>query len=159
MRIICFFLLLVAALLCAVQGGTQVGSQAPGSPEIAVKPLSAELTRFTRPIRVGPPQRAIEYQKALVFKVEVDRQQFDSLPPDIEPFLYIGNQEYRIFHIDRHDDRKNLTLTFHIRNWEKLTDGAPIVLTIDHGAPIRDAAKFRQRGGPRFEKSMIVDKT
>jgi len=158
MNITCQSVLMLAVVLCAVQSGAQVSSQKPVSPEVDIKPLSAELTRFERPIRIGPPKRAIEYQRALVFKVQVDRQQFDSLPPDIEPFLYIGGEESRIFHVDRRDDRKELILTFHIRNWEKLEDGAPIVLTIDHGAPIRDPEKFRRRGGPRFSKSMIVEK-
>jgi hypothetical protein len=158
MNTTCQSVLLLAVVLCAGQSGGQVSPQKLVSPEVALKPLSAEVTRFEHPIRIGPPNRAIEYQRALVFKVQVDRQQFDSLPPDIEPFLYIGPEEYRIFNIDRRDDRKELILTFHIRNWEKLVDGAPIVLTTDHGAPIRNQEKYRRLGGPRFSKSTIVEK-
>lgn len=126
--------------------------------EVPFRIVSAEVTRFEKPIRIGPPKRAIEYREALVLKLRVDRERFDSLPPDIEPFLYVGPNEYRIFHIDRHDKRKHLVLTCHLRNWEKLTDRSPMVLTIDHGAPIRSPKDFDRAGIPRYRKKMIVDK-
>jgi hypothetical protein len=126
-------------------------------PEVEVKPLSAKLERFDKPIRMGAGKRMLEYQEALVLQLQVEREQFDSLPPNIAPFLYIGGHEYRVFRIERRDGRTELMLTFHIRNWEKLEEEAPIVLTIDHGAPIREPERFMRREGPRFSKSMIQD--
>ncbi len=127
--------------------------------EVEIKILSAELTRFEKPIKIGTGERAIEYQEALVLKGEVNGAAFDALPPSIEPFLYIGRHEYRMFHIDRKEKRKELILTFHIRNLQELADNAPVVLTIDHGAPLRNPKKFEGRDDlPRFSKKMIVDK-
>lgn len=126
--------------------------------EVPLQLVSAEITKFKEPVRIGPQGRAIEYREALVLKVAVDRDTFDSLPPDIEPFLYIGRSEYRIFHIDRPGQGKELVLTFHIRAWDALEDGAPVVLTIDHGAPVRHPEAFSHREGPRLYKKMIIDK-
>lgn len=131
--------------------------QAPFATEVAIELLSAEVIRFAQPIRIGVGERSIEYQEALVLKGQVDRAQLDSLPPSIEPFLYIGRNEYRIFQIDRDDDRRELMLTFHIRDWENLPDGASVVLTIDHGAPVRDPERFTRPGVARFSKQLIVD--
>ena len=146
------------AALWAAQGFAQ--SQDPKMPsrEVKTKLLSTEVTKFDKPFRLGVGKRAITYQEALVLKVQVDRKEFDSLPPSIEPFLYVGRSEYRIFHIDRRASRDQLTLTFHVRNWEKLEDKAPMVLTIEHGAPARDAKRFAGPEFPRFDKRKIVDK-
>jgi hypothetical protein len=153
-----FVLMFLTITLCAGQSCAHTASEQPISPQVGVKLLSAEVTRFDKPIRIGVGKRAIEYQEALVLKVLVDREKFDSLPPSMEPFLYIGRYEYRTFHIDRNDRRKELILTFHVRNREELEDGAPVVLTIDHGGPIRDPERFIRRDTPRFAKGMIVDK-
>lgn len=126
--------------------------------EVAFKPLSAEVTRFEQPIRIGPPNRAITYDEALVFQVQVKRAEFDGLSPGIEPYLYIGANEYHIFHIDREDESPELRLTFHIRNWESLENGAPMVLTIDQGGPIRDPKRYSGRGFQPFDREMILDK-
>jgi hypothetical protein len=126
--------------------------------EVPLQLLSAEITKFKEPVRIGEQGRAIEYREALVLKVTVDRDRFDSLPPDIEPYLYIGRSEYRVFHIDRAGQGKDLILTFHILAWDALEDGAPVVLTIDHGGPVRHPEAFSHREGPRFHKKMIVDK-
>lgn len=128
------------------------------SPDVDVTFVSAEIIRFPAPIRLGVGPTAIDYQEALVVKVRVDRQAFDALPPSMDPYLYIGRREFRIFHIDRAENRNDLTLTFHIQNWTQLDDGAPFVLTIDHGAPLRDPGRYARAVGPRFNRSSIVDK-
>ena len=150
--------LLLAAVCGAQQSLARQSQRRPTLREVPLKVLSVELVRFEKPIRIGPPKRAVEYREALVLRAEVDKQTFDNLPPDIEPYLYIGEQEYRIFNIDRQDNRKELTLTFHVVNWQQLADGGAIVLTTDHGAPKNNPERFERRTVPRFNKSMITDK-
>jgi hypothetical protein len=153
--------ILVMFLLLALYGGngaTQPPTPRPVSPEVDVTFVSAEIIRFPAPIHLGAGPTAITYQEALVLKLRVDRRAFDALPPSMDPYLYIGGREVRIFHIDRDESRNDLTLTFHIRDWTQLTEGAPFVLTIDHGAPVRDPDRFARVVGPRFSRQLIVDK-
>jgi hypothetical protein len=152
--------IIVMFLLIAVYGGDGTAQSATTkvSPDVDVTLLSAEIMRFPAPIRLGAGPTAIAYQEALVLKLRVDRQTFDALPPSMEPYLYIGRREFRIFHIDRVDNRNDLTLTIHIQDWKELDDGAPLVLTIDHGAPVRDPGRYARVVGPRFNRSLVVDK-
>jgi hypothetical protein len=144
---------LLATLLLTVVTNAQ---QRSGPREVNFKVVSAAVTRFDKPIRIGVGKRVTEYQEALVLKLEVNREEFDSLPPDIEPYLYIGTSEYRVYHIDRKDDRSNLILTFHVRDWQRLQEGALMVLTTEHGGPVRNPDKFRREGGVRFSKALIT---
>ncbi len=148
----------LAGLIFALLAGVAAGQNIPRATEVPVKLVSAEIRKFESPVRVGPAARAFEYREALVLKVAVDRAAFDSLPPDIEPYLYVGRNEYRIFHIDRTAQGKDLVLIFHVQKWETLEDGAPVVLTIDHGAPIRDPERFLRQQAARFYKKLVVDK-
>jgi len=149
----------VIMLLCiAIYGSDGMAQPANMKPDVDVTFVSAEIIRFPQPIRLGTGPSALAYQEALVLKLRVDRQAFDSLPPSMDPYLYIGRREFRIFHIDRVDSRNDLTLTFHIEDWTQLDDGAPYVLTIDHGAPVRDPGRYARVVGPRFSRSVIVDK-
>jgi hypothetical protein len=120
--------------------------------------VSAELQHFPKAIRIGAGPQAIEYQEALVLKLRADRKQVDSFPPDMQPFLYIGREEFRIFHEERNDERPDLVLTVHVPNWDKLQEGAPLVLTILHGGPARNPEKFVRPNTPRFTRRIIVDK-
>jgi hypothetical protein len=123
-----------------------------------IQVVSAELHRFPKPIRIGVGPGAIEYQEALVLKLRADRKQLDSFPPDMQPYLYIGREEYRIFNEERNDERPDLVLTVHVRNWERLPEGAPLVLTILHGGPARNPDKFVRPGTPRLSRRLILDK-
>ena len=76
----------------------------------------------------------------------------------MQPFLYIGREEYRIFHEERNDERPDLILTVHVRNWDKLQEGAPLVLTIVHGGPARNPEKFVRTNTPRLSRRLILDK-
>jgi hypothetical protein len=147
---------LIIALLCAHSSFASVSQQRPGPREVTFKIVSAEVTRFEKPVRIGVGKRAIEYLEALVLKVQVSRDEFDSLPPDIAPFLYIGRRDYRIFHIDRQDQSRELVLTFHVRNWQQLEEGGLMILTTEHGGPVREPEKFRRREGLRYSKSLIT---
>src|SRR5262245_18778624 len=152
---------IVILFLILVVCGTDILAQpvmTKVSPDVDVTFVSAEIIRFAAPIRLGTGPAAIAYQEALVLKLRVDRQVFDALPPSMDPYRYIVRREFRTFHIDRVDGRNDLTLTFHIPNWTQLDDGAPYVLTIDHGAPVRDPGGYARRAGPRFNQSVIVDK-
>jgi hypothetical protein len=155
-QVLCRYAL--AGLIFAFLAEVAAGQNISRITEVPVKLLSAEIRKFETPVRVGPAARAVEYREALVLKVAVDRDTFDSLPPDMEPYLYIGRSEYRLFHIDRTGQGKDLVLTFHIQKWEALEDGAPVVLTIDQGAPIRDPERFLRKQVQRFSKKMVVDK-
>lgn len=139
-------------------GAAQPAAPKPTTAEVDVTFSSAEIIRFPAPIRLGAGATMIVYQEALVLKLRVDRRTFDALPPSMDPYLYIGSREFRIFQIDRDDNRDDLTLTFHIRDWTQLAEGAPLVLTIDHGAPLRDPNRFARVAGPRFSRQLIVDK-
>lgn len=128
----------------------------PRKREVNFSIVSAEVTRFDKPVRIAVGKRAIEYQEALVLKLQVNRDEFDSLPPDIEPFLYIGTSEYGIFHIDRKDESRELGLTFHVRDWQRLQENSLMVLTTEHDGPIRNPEKFRRREGTRFSRNLIT---
>lgn len=146
------------AVGATMENAAQEPPKKPRVTEIPFKIVSLEATRFEKPIRLGPAKRASEYGEALVLKIQVDREEFDALPPDIEPFLYVGATELHMFQIDRQDERKELILTFHLREWEKIADGTPMVLTIDHGAPIREPRRFATASTVRLSKQAIVDK-
>lgn len=148
-------LLLMVVILFLAVAERVTAQQRVDSAEVPIRIVSAQSTRFDKPIKIGPPKRAIEYREAVVLTLEVDRDAFDSLPPSMEPFLYIGRNEYHIFAVDRQDNRRTLLLTFHIRNWTQLRDNSPMVLTIDHDAPIRNPQRFERQQGPRLNKTII----
>jgi hypothetical protein len=150
---VCLMLLVFAG----VSMGREISSKTRIT-ELPFKIISAEETKFEKSVHIGTGIRNMDYREALVLKVVVNRDAFDSLPPNIEPFLYIGSHEYHIFHIDRDDQKRDLILIFHIPKWNQLEEGAPVVLTIDQGAPIRNPENFVRRKGPRFYKKMIVNK-
>ena len=108
-------LLAFASSIVLIVGGARAGQGDTDNSietritEVRVQLLSAEITRFQRPLREGVNKRGVEYREALVLRVAVEREAFDSLPPNIEPFLYVGRNEYRVFHIDR-DDQQRLDL-------------------------------------------------
>jgi hypothetical protein len=155
-------LVIVTVLLSFAIHGRDGAAQPPAPKrtpaQVDVTFISAEILRLPAPIRIGVGTRTIEYQEALVVKLATDRRAFDALPPSMEPYLYIGAREYRIFQIDRDDTRSDLVLTFHIRDWTQLVDGTPFVLTVDHGGPVRDPDRFGRPSGPRFSRQLIVDK-
>ncbi len=125
---------------------------------LKIDSVSTEIVKFDTAITRGPGKRAITYQEALVLSLIVDKEEYDNLPPSIEPFLYIGQYEYRIFNVNPSKTRDNLVLTFHILDWDKLKDNSTIILTIDHGGPIRDVKKFLDENPPRFLRRMVIDK-
>lgn len=155
-------LFLAAAALAACPGRQETGtgepaSQPPRPPrEVPFELISTELNRFRTPPRAGAARDVPGHREALVFKLRVDRDRYDGLPPDIEPFFYVDGLEMRTFAIDRPERGEELILTFHAPQWGQLPDSAPMVLTTEHGAPIRDPKRFE--GAPKFDRRMIVDR-
>ena len=146
---------LVACSTLALTGSQPPPRQRPPR-EVPFQLVSAEITQFKPAIRAGQDARGAGYDQALVLTLRVNRDQYDALPPNIEPFLYVGLYEMRTFRIDRPEGSRELTLVFHARDWNQLRDGAPMVLTTDHGAPAREPRRFA--GAPRFARSTIVDR-
>lgn len=127
--------------------------EAPAS-NLPFEVVSAQVDRFEKPIHLGPPGRASEYQKALVLVLAVDTEVLDSLPPSIEPFLYVGSEELRIYSV-RFASGDRQELEFHVPDPKGLEDGAPMVLTIEHGAPIRQPDRFVDSKTPRFREEWM----
>ncbi len=146
---------LVACSALAMAGGQPPPRQRPPK-DVPFRLVSAEIMRFKPAIRAGDAARGAGYDQALVITLRVNRDQYDALPPSIEPFLYVGTNELRTFRIDRQEGSRELTLVFHARNWDRLQDGAPMVLTTEHGAPARDPKRFA--AAPRFARAAVVDR-
>src|SRR5687768_1772822 len=133
-------LFLAAVTLAACPGREETGTGRPASRppqqprEVPFELISTELNRVRTPPR-SPARDVPSYREALVFKLRVDGERYDGLPPDIEPFFYVGGLEMRTFAIDRPERGKELILTFHAPQWDQLPDSAPMVLTTEHGAP------------------------
>lgn len=113
----------------------------PGQQPIPINPIvrdiELKMVKFDKPVRVGYGKEARFYTEALEILLTVDPY----LERDIEPFLYIGKVEIRGHETMRH--KKALTLIFSVFEQEKLSEGACINLTIDHGAPIRNSELHR----------------
>lgn len=163
-----FTLLTLGALLagCQATGEGQRATRDPGgalqkpSKDVPFRLLSLEATRFERPVRIGPGKRAITYGEALVIRLSVAERDYDGVPPDVEPFLYVGARELRTHRIDRpkggERGSRRLVLTFHVPEWQSLEDGAPMVLTAHHGRPIREPRRYE--GAIPFRVAQIVDR-
>lgn len=148
-------LLVTAGAVLLLSPGRALAQPAPAAapPTTAdVQVVSAEIQRFPKPIQTAAASAG--YDQALVLRLRADKKTVDSFPPSMQPFLYIGREEYRIFQEDRNDDRPDLILTVHVPGWDRIPEGAPMVLTILHGAPDR----LVRPGTSRFSRKFIVDK-
>ncbi len=150
-------LALLALMVPVWQSAAQVETAARSPNEVPLEVVAADIRRLDKPVIMGVGERAIRYGEALVLTTTVDRKAMDALPPSMEPFLYIGGREYRIFEVRRGPEEGKLHLIFHIPDWNILQDGAPMVLTIEHQAPLREPERFLRRDVPRFDKSLVTD--
>jgi len=118
--------------------------------ELPFKIVSASVDTF------DPPQRTRQgrYTQALVLQLEVKRDDWTGLPPDIAPFLYIGNHELRPF--ANVLDGKRVVYTFHDPDWQQLQGGELMVLTTRHGDPILHPETYK--GYPRYDPRLITKK-
>jgi hypothetical protein len=108
---------------------------------------SAVVQKFARPL----PSRKGAYREALVVRVEALTSDLDAMPPALVPYLYIGNHEL-LPHASAVDGDV-MVLTFHDPAWQSLQDGAPMVLTVRSGDPIRNPDRYRNY--PRFDPGII----
>ena len=146
---------LIACAALASAGGQPPPSQRPPR-EVPFRLVSAEIMRFKPAIRAGQGARGGGYDQALVFTLGVSRERYDALRPNIAAFFYVGSYEMRPFRIERPEGSRELTLVFHARDWDRLRDGAPMVLTTEHGAPARDPRRFD--AAPKFTRAAVVDR-
>ena len=143
---------LIATVLSLILGTAAMAADAQPAPprELPVRIASAAVQKFERPMQ----NRKGRYQQALVLRIQADRRTWESLPPSIETFLYIGTHELRPMSTDL--GRETVTLTFHDPDWQELKGGEPMVLTTEHGDPIHQPEKYA--GHPRFDPKVIGEK-
>ena len=147
---------LLAASATAAAAQPPAG-RAPG-PEVPFELLSAQVVTFPEPRRIGAGPSALSMERALLVTVQARRAVYDGLPPDIEPFLYIGRRELRTFDIDRSGTPDLLRITFYTPDTAALEDRAPMVLTLEHGRPLREPEHYTRRQDlPRFSNDLMKD--
>jgi hypothetical protein len=147
-------LVVMAGLLLIWCGrlGAQPRQAPPTTADVQI--VSAEVQRFAKPVRLD--SRSPEYDQALVLTLRADERQVDAFPPSLQPVVLIGRDEYRIFREDR-VERQQIVLTVHVPQWNRLEEGAPVILTVAQG-PDRNVDRLVRPGTPRFSRKLIVDK-
>lgn len=115
--------------------------------EVAFRVVTAEVQRFERVL----PSRKGEYREALVLRIEAAVADYEALQPAKEAFLYVGRHELRP--IDFQWGKERVVVTFHDPAWRELRGGEPMVLTTEHGEPLRNPQKFGR--ALRFSRDMI----
>ncbi len=119
--------------------------------EVPFTVVSTRNVRFPQPLQLNGPRTPMGekgLEAAFMVQVEVAVAQYDSLPPSIEPFLYIGRRELRTYAVERLPGGKTLFVTYYLPGTADATTfdfGAPMVITIEHDRPIREAARYRGR--------------
>ncbi|MEO8378370.1 MAG: hypothetical protein ABI779_01780 [Acidobacteriota bacterium] len=142
---------LIATLLSMTIATVALAQKETAPPrELPVSILSATVQTFDPPM----PSRNGRYEQALVLRLEAERGLWESLPPSVETFLYIGTHELLPIATDL--DRDRVVLTFHDPDWKSLQGGETMVLTVDHGDPIFDSGKYA--GYPKFDPKIISEK-
>lgn len=146
--------------LAAAPAATQP-RPARSAAEVPFKFVSAEAQRFEPPLQVGGP-KAPGLRQAFLVTLEVDLKTWSALPPSVEPFLYVGALELRPFKSQPSPDGRKLTIAYYSADADaglRLADEAPMVLTMEHGAPARDPKRFETRPeGARFRKELFTDR-
>lgn len=154
--VVASMLLLMLAMIPV--GYSQVDAKQKPLTVVPFEIVSAEITRFEKPVNLSVGKRKLEYQEAVVLTLQISKKDYEALPPSIEPFLYIGDKEYRIYSVQQAQQKNRLTLTFHIRDWQEVSDQTPMVITIMQSGPIRNPEIFKELKTPVLDKKMIVDK-
>ena len=94
--------------------------------EPVLRSVELEMVTFEEPLRVGYGEGAVHYTQALAFHLAVDPY----VERDIEPFLYVGEAELRVYTIVR--TAELFHLTFYAFEPDLLEDEAAIVVTTEH---------------------------
>lgn len=148
------FLLVILSFSCVLFLGPatfassqNARGQLPDEPP--VRDVQLRIVDFDKPQRKGYGEGAVIFNRALEIKLDVGPYQ----EMGIEPFLYIGTHEIRGHDIDRRKDG-SMIKTFLDPRFADLQDGAAIILTNDHGRPIRDEA-MRRRAKFRYYRKHV----
>ncbi len=150
---------LIAMATVLVMGASIASAQPPTKGptlEVPFQIESMEIHRFDPPIRIGSGERGLTYGEALVITLLVTVEDYDGLPPSVEPFLYVGDVELRTFRILRDEEGRTLRVVFHARDWDRLENRSPMVLTADHVAGPKAFERLLRI--ERFEAEAVVDK-
>lgn len=130
----------------------------PVATEVPFAVVSAKSVRFAEPLQLGGPRATRAEQRldrAYLIRVEVPVAAYDALPPSIEPFLYIGRRELRTYSVERSEGAKTLFVTYYLPgavDSASFDVGAPMVITTEHGRPLREASLYRSRSDlPMFQ--------
>ena len=146
----------VAVVLGAGLATAQPTTESKRPLEVPFQIESMEIHRFDPPIRIGSGERGLTYGEALVITLVVTVEDYDGLPPSVEPFLYVGDVELRTFRILRDEEGRTLRVVFHARDWDRLENRSPMVLTADHVAGPKAFERLLRI--ERFEAEAVVDK-
>lgn len=148
------FALSLAATLALLLPGALPAQTAPLkriASEVPFTVVSTRNMRFPKPLQLKGPRAPMGekgLESAFLVRVEVAAAQYDGLPPSMEPFLYIGRRELRTYAVERPPGGKTLFVTYYLPGTADATTfeiGAPMVITIEHDRPIREAARYRGR--------------
>lgn len=155
--------LVLLAVLAACLAATATAQVRPAPVrDLGFDVVSAGAARLARPLQLGGPrlsrtERRID--QVYLVRVAVSAAAYDALPPSIEPFLYIGAQELRTYAIERPVKGDRMLVTYYVEGDGAALArevGAPMVLTIEHGRPQRDQARYRLRTDlPRFQAGWL----
>ncbi|MBP6749303.1 MAG: hypothetical protein KA144_06655 [Xanthomonadaceae bacterium] len=146
--------LALLALLCAAASLSAQNRPTPLRPvatEVPFAVVSAGQSRFAQPLQLGGPRGTRAEQRldqAYLIRVEVPVAAYDALPPSIEPFLYIGRRELRTYSVERTENGKTLFVTYYLPGAVDAAGfevGAPMVITTEHGRPLREPSLYRSR--------------
>lgn len=144
------YLVCVACLLAVSQ---PIAAAPQGDPELpdspSVRSIKLRIVDFEKPRRKGYGEGAVTFTRALEIRLEVGPYQ----EMGVEPFLYLGTREVRGHEIERKPDG-SMTKIFLDPKFEELREGDSIILTNDHGRPIRDEA-MRARAKFRFSRKFV----
>jgi hypothetical protein len=151
---------LAVAALMALPAAAQPRS-ARSAAEVPFRFVAAESVRFDPPLLVNGP-KSPGLRQAFLVTLEVDPKTWSALPPSIEPFLYVGTLELRPFKSEPSKDGGKLVITYYSEDAEaglRAADDAPLVLTMEHGAPSREPQRFAARPeGARYRKELFTDR-
>lgn len=150
---------IVAALLlfAATLVGAQPVERGPRATELPFELVSAQVSDFPEPLRFGAGARAVELKQAMLVRVRVRKSAYEALPPGIDPRLYIGQREFRVFDVDDGGGNRDLlTIIYYSKDLRPPVRGAPMVITTRHGHPVHEPRSYEQRRDlPRFGQDPV----
>lgn len=147
----------VVLLIAATSAGAQPAERGPRATEVPFEFVSAQVKNFPKPLRFGAGPRAVELKQALLIRVRVRESAYEALSPDIDPRLYIGRREFRVFDVEGGGENRDLlTITYYSKDLRPPAVGAPMVITTRHGRPVHEPRSYeRRRDLPRFKQGWM----